>query len=48
VSDGRLVVSANNEGMPFVVSAPDAAVSRDVRRVAQTLMGRTAGAPVRH
>ena len=48
VSDGRLVVGANNEGMPFVVSSPDAAVSRDVRRVAQTIMGRTAGAPVRH
>jgi pilus assembly protein CpaE len=48
VSDGRLVVGANNEGMPFVVSSPDAAVSRDVRRVAQTLMGRTAAAPVRH
>lgn len=48
VSDGRLVVSANNEGMPFVVSSPDAAVSRDIGRVAQTLMGRTAGAPVRH
>jgi pilus assembly protein CpaE len=48
VSDGRLVVSANNEGMPFVVSAPDAAISRDVRRVAEALMGRTAGAPVRH
>jgi pilus assembly protein CpaE len=48
VSDGRLVVAANNEGMPFVVSSPDAAVSGDVRRVAQVLMGRTAGAPVRH
>jgi pilus assembly protein CpaE len=48
VSDGRLVVGANNEGMPFVVSSPDAAISRDVRRVAQTIMGRTAGAPVRH
>jgi hypothetical protein len=30
VSDGRLVVQANNEGMPFVVSSPDAAVSRDI------------------
>ena len=40
VSDGRLVVQANNEGMPFVVSSPDAAVSRDIRRVAQTLIGR--------
>ena len=48
VSDGRLVVQANNEGMPFVVSSPDAAVSRDVGRVAMALMGRTANAPVRH
>jgi pilus assembly protein CpaE len=49
VSDGRLVVQANNEGMPFVVSSPDAAVSRDIRRVAQTLLGRPAvNAPVRH
>jgi pilus assembly protein CpaE len=49
VSDGRLVVQANNEGMPFVVSSPDAAVSRDIRRVAQTLLGRPAvSAPVRH
>jgi pilus assembly protein CpaE len=48
VSDGRLVVQANNEGMPFVVSSPDAAVSRDVRRAAQTIMGRTANAPVRN
>jgi pilus assembly protein CpaE len=48
VSDGRLVVQANNEGMPFVVSSPDAAVSRDVRRVAQTILGRApSGAPVR-
>ena len=48
VSDGRLVVQANNEGMPFVVSSPDAAVSRDVRRAAEALLGRMAGAPVRH
>lgn len=48
VSDGRLVVQANNEGMPFVVSSPDAAVSRDVRRAAQLLLGRTADAVVRH
>ena len=48
VSDGRLVVQANNEGMPFVVSSPDAAVSRDVRRAAAAIAGRTAGAPVRH
>jgi pilus assembly protein CpaE len=49
VSDGRLVVQANNEGMPFVVSSPDAAVSRDIRRVALTLLGRApVNAPVRH
>ena len=48
VSDGRLVVQANNEGMPFVVTSPDAAVSRDVRRVATTLLGRPAGAIVRN
>jgi pilus assembly protein CpaE len=48
VSDGRLVVQANNEGMPFVVASPEAAISRDVRRVAATIAGRTAGAPVRH
>jgi pilus assembly protein CpaE len=49
VSDGRLVVQANNEGMPFVVSSPDAAVSHDIRRVAQTLLGRApVNAPVRH
>lgn len=48
VSDGRLVVQANNEGVPFVVSSPDAAVSRDVRRVATTLLGRPVGAIVRN
>jgi pilus assembly protein CpaE len=48
VSDGRLVVQANNEGMPFVVASPEAAVSRDIRRAAQTILGRTAGVPVRH
>ncbi len=48
VSDGRLVVQANNEGMPFVVSSPEAAVSRDVRRIAMAIAGRTAGAAVRN
>jgi pilus assembly protein CpaE len=48
VSDGRLVVQANNEGMPFVVASPDAAVSLDVKRVAAVISGRTAGAAVRH
>ena len=43
VSDGRLVVQANNEGMPFVVANPDAPVSRDVRRAAQVISGRGTG-----
>jgi pilus assembly protein CpaE len=44
VSDGRLVVQANNEGIPFVVSSPDAAVSRDVKKAATVLLGRQVGA----
>jgi pilus assembly protein CpaE len=47
VSDGRLVVEANNEGIPFVIASPDAAVSRDVRRAAAVIAGRAAGAAVR-
>jgi pilus assembly protein CpaE len=47
VSDGRLVMQANNEGMPFVVSSPDAAVSRDVRRIAEAIAGRAAVAVAR-
>jgi pilus assembly protein CpaE len=38
VSDGRLVVEANNQGMPFVLAAPGAPVSADVRRMAEALM----------
>jgi pilus assembly protein CpaE len=34
VSDGLLVVQSNNEGVPFVLANPDAAISRDVMRVA--------------
>jgi pilus assembly protein CpaE len=48
VSDGRLVVQANNEGMPFVVASPDAAVSKDVRHAATVIAGRAVGAAVRH
>jgi pilus assembly protein CpaE len=48
VSGGRVVIQANNEGMPFVVASPDAAVTRDVRRAAAMIAGRAAGAPVRH
>jgi pilus assembly protein CpaE len=39
VSDGKLVVQANNEGVPFVLASPDSAISRDVARVAAQLVG---------
>ena len=38
VSDGRLVVEANNQGVPFVLAAPDAAISGDIRRMAEALL----------
>jgi pilus assembly protein CpaE len=38
VSDGRLVASANNEGIPFVTSAPDSPIAADVRRIADSLL----------
>ena len=37
VSDGRLVVAANNEGVPFVSGSPDAPISQGVRRLADSL-----------
>lgn len=37
VSDGRLVLAANNEGVPFVVASPDAAISQGVRALADSL-----------
>lgn len=46
VSDGRLVVQANNEAMAFVVASPDAAISRDIRRIAATLLGQPVGSMV--
>jgi pilus assembly protein CpaE len=39
ISDGALVVRSNNEGVPFVLAAPDAPVSQDVVRVARALLG---------
>jgi pilus assembly protein CpaE len=46
VSDGLLVVQSNNEGVPFVLANPEAAVSKDVMRVAAELLsaGRVAAA----
>jgi len=38
VSDGRLVVQSNNEGVPFVLANPDAEISLDVMRVAGELL----------
>jgi pilus assembly protein CpaE len=37
VSDGRLVVESNNQGVPFVLSDPDTQISRDIVRMAQVL-----------
>lgn len=38
VSDGRLVVQSNNEGVPFVLADPTAQISQDVVRVATELL----------
>ena len=38
VSDGRLVIQANNEGVPFVLTEPAAQVSLDITRVAAELL----------
>ncbi len=39
VSDGLLVVQANNEGLPFVLANPDAPISRDIAQLAAFLIG---------
>jgi pilus assembly protein CpaE len=46
VSDGMLVVQSNNEGVPFVLASPDAAITNDVMRVAGEILnaGRIAAA----
>jgi pilus assembly protein CpaE len=44
VSDGPLVVQANNEGIPFVIAEPGARISQDVVRVAAELLGARAAA----
>jgi MinD-like ATPase involved in chromosome partitioning or flagellar assembly len=38
VSDGRLVVESNNQGVPFVLASPEAQVSRDVTAMAASLL----------
>jgi pilus assembly protein CpaE len=37
-SEGQIVIAANNQGVPFVLAYPDAAVSKDVQRVAGELL----------
>jgi pilus assembly protein CpaE len=37
VSDGRLVVAANNEGVPFVTGSPDAPISQGIKLLAESL-----------
>jgi len=39
VSDGLLVVQANNEGLPFILVNPDAPISRDIAKIAAELVG---------
>jgi pilus assembly protein CpaE len=39
VSDGRLVVESNNQGVPFVLANPEAPISQDVSRIAADLAG---------
>lgn len=46
VSDGHLVVRSNNEGVPFVLADPAAAVSQDIARVASELLGTRPAAAV--
>ena len=38
VSDGMLVVQSNNEGVPFVIANPAAAISQDLNRIAEELL----------
>ncbi|MEO8252387.1 MAG: response regulator [Chloroflexota bacterium] len=40
VSDGRLVMAANNEGVPFVLASPDAPISKGIREMAESLSAR--------
>jgi pilus assembly protein CpaE len=37
-SDGRIVLAANNEGVPFVTGSPDAQISVSLRKVAASLV----------
>lgn len=43
VSDGRLTTLSLNEGVPFVMTHPDAPISRDIMRLASSLVGAPLG-----
>ena len=45
VSDGRLAVLAVNRGVPFVVSHPEATLSRDIVKLARTVAGTPSHVP---
>jgi pilus assembly protein CpaE len=47
VSDGKLVMQSNNEGVPFVLASPDAQISRDIATVASALLEAPAPAAAR-
>ena len=38
VSDGKLVIETNNQGVPFVLASPDAQISRDIATMATSLL----------
>jgi len=44
VSDGRLVVEANNQGVPFVLVEPEAPISKQVADIATRLLKSRAAA----
>jgi pilus assembly protein CpaE len=46
-SDGRLVVQSNNEGMPFVITSPEAPISQEIRRAAAAIAGVSVAAAAR-
>ena len=46
VSDGHLVVQSNNQGVPFVLADPSAAISQDVMRTAGEILAAHGLAPV--
>ena len=47
VSDGKLVMESNNQGVPFVLASPEAQISRDISSMATALLGAPAPAAAR-